>query len=100
MEPDNFLVIVFAASLKPADLKDLFSRVQTELSHVCTEPPLVIKSDVTALCLLIAAHDRLAISRALALAAAYDTRYLFVRVDKPFEATGLATAAMWMNRHL
>lgn len=67
------------------------------LTAACGDPPLMVRPDVTALCLLV--HGSLvAISKAVDDVTDAYSRWLVLPVGTPHAAHGLSTADQWLLR--
>jgi hypothetical protein len=92
------LVIVYPQDKSTKEIASLAAGLFRSLAAACTEAPLQVRPDVTAICLLV--HGKLpAISKAVdAVTDAY-SHWLVVPVGTPHAAHALSTADQWLRRH-
>lgn len=96
--PAAHLVIVYPQVKTTAELAALASGLARSLANACGAPPLQVRPDTTALCLLVMGQLG-AISRAVdAVTDAY-SHWLVVPVGAPHTAHALSTADQWLRRH-
>jgi len=94
----SFLVIVYPQDSSAGALRVLATELAAALAKACTEAPVFVRPNMTALCLLV--HGRFsAIRRAVDDVTDAYSHWLVVPVGTPFAAHGLSTAEQWLNRH-
>lgn len=92
------LVIVYPQDSSPSALGALASSLLAALTDACSEPPVPVRPNMTALCLLV--HGRFdRIRQAVDDVTDAYSHWLVVRVGTPHAASGLSTAQQWLARH-
>lgn len=95
---EPFLVLIFPTE-DAKEMLALAARFNEALTKACGSAPTMVRPCRSAIALLVEGEpDR--ITAALRQAEAPDTRYLMVRVDRPFAATGLSTAFAWLQARI
>jgi hypothetical protein len=92
---EKHLVIVYPQD--QADAQQLARSLAAALKETCGDSPLLVRPNTTALCLLVQG-DFKAIAKAVDSVTDAYSHWLVVKVDTPFEAHGLSTAAHWLGR--
>lgn len=92
---EPFLVLIFPTE-DAKEMLALATRFNEALTKACGAAPTIVRPCRSAIALLVEGKAE-CISSALRAAEAPDTRYLMVRVDRPFAGAGLSTAFAWLQ---